>query len=70
MAGDVENAECHCEQRTESNQYPSTSVEGYVEGVKWFEPARLQVREYECVLEKRFERKYRGAPFRPFTKLL
>ena len=32
MAGDAENAKFHYEQRTDSNQHPSSSVEGYVEG--------------------------------------
>jgi len=34
VEGDAENAKYHCEQRTDSNQHPSSSVEGYVEGVK------------------------------------
>ena len=33
VEGDAENAKCHCEQRTDSNQHPSSSVEGYVEGL-------------------------------------
>jgi len=33
VEGDAENAKYHCEQRTDSNQHPSSSVEGYVEGV-------------------------------------
>ena len=33
VEGDAENAKCHCEQRTDSNQHPSSSVEGGVEGL-------------------------------------
>jgi hypothetical protein len=33
VEGDAENAKCHCEQRTDSNQHPSTGVEGLVEGL-------------------------------------
>jgi len=32
VEGDAENAKYHCEQRTDSNQHPSSSVEGGVEG--------------------------------------
>jgi hypothetical protein len=33
VEGDAENAKSPCEQRTDSNQYPSSSVEGGVEGL-------------------------------------
>src|ERR1039457_1840550 len=68
MPGNAENAESLCEQRTESNQHPSTGVEGLVEGVKWFNPGSLQAREHESVLEKRFERRGKETPFLDFRQ--
>jgi len=63
VEGDAENAKYHCEQRTDSNQHPSSSVEGYVEGVKCldfhqgqFNSPSLQAIVCQSVLEKRFER--------------